>query len=85
VKIWDAQETQESLTLKGHKGSVGCVCFSPDGKRIISGGRDTPDSGDVKVWDSETGREVLSLKGAYGYGQKRMHHPRRQQDRLGKR
>ena len=38
VKIWDAQTGQETLTLKEHSGSVGSVSFSPDGKRIVSGG-----------------------------------------------
>ena len=37
---------QETLTLKGHTGVVRSVAFSPDGKRIVSGGRD------IKVWDA---------------------------------
>ena len=39
-------EGQETLTLKGHSGTVISVSFSPDGKRIVSGSNDT-----LKVWD----------------------------------
>jgi WD40 repeat protein len=42
-----AVEGREPLTLKGHSIFVSSVSFSPDGKRIVSGGRD----GTVKVWD----------------------------------
>jgi WD40 repeat protein len=65
VKVWDAQTGQETLTLKGHSGSVRSVSFSPDGKRIVSGGgyRDNT----VKVWDAQTGQETLTLKGHSHY------------------
>jgi dipeptidyl aminopeptidase/acylaminoacyl peptidase len=38
LKVWDAQTGHETLTFKGHSGSVHSVSFSPDGKRIVSGG-----------------------------------------------
>jgi WD40 repeat protein len=48
-------ESRETLTLKGHSGSVHSVSFSPDGKRIVSGGgyRTVFDGlrGVAKVWD----------------------------------
>ena len=40
-------EGREPLTLKGHSGGVGSVSFSPNGKRIASGSKNTT----VKVWD----------------------------------
>jgi len=43
VKVWDAWSGQEELLLKGHLGDVNSVCFSPDGKRIASGGIVGPD------------------------------------------
>ena len=43
-------EAAEPLTLKGHNRSVTSVSFSPDGKRIVSGGYDKT----VKVWDSSS-------------------------------
>ena len=46
---------QETLTFKGHSGWVHSVSFSPDGKRIVSGGgyRTVFDGlrGVAKVWD----------------------------------
>src|SRR5262249_46095753 len=65
VKVWYAGNGQEMHTLKGHIGPVRSVAFSPDGKRIVSGGGDSRRSGDVgevKVWDTEKGIEVLFLK-----------------------
>ncbi|HXY36545.1 MAG TPA: hypothetical protein VEI07_20075, partial [Planctomycetaceae bacterium] len=35
-----------------------CVSFSPDGKRIVTGGNDNL----LKIWDAETGQETLTLR-----------------------
>src|SRR5262249_2650907 len=54
VKVWDPQTGKELLTIKDGYGSV---AFSPNGKRLVGGG---------KVWDAETGKELLTLKGHTG-------------------
>jgi WD40 repeat protein len=59
VKVWDAENGKEILSLKGHTGTVTSVCVSVDGKRIISGSDDTT----VKVWDAEKGQDLLTLTG----------------------
>ena len=56
-------EGQETLTLKGRASEVYSVSFSPDGKRIVTGGGG---SGTVKVWDAQTGQETLTLMGHSG-------------------
>jgi WD40 repeat protein len=61
VKVWDVQTSQEALFLQGHSGWVSSVAFSPDGKRLVSGGDQA-----VKVWDAQTGQETLCLKGHTG-------------------
>ncbi len=45
---------------------VNSVAFSPDGRRIVSGGG-TNISGELKVWDAESGQETLTLKGHTTY------------------
>jgi hypothetical protein len=59
VKVWDAETGREVLSLKGHRGGVSWVGYSPDGKRLVSGGGD----GTPKVWGARA-EEVLTLKGA---------------------
>jgi WD40 repeat protein len=51
-----------SLTFRGHGGMVFVAAWSPDGRRIASGGQD----GSVHVWDPDTGQIFLSLHGHGG-------------------
>jgi hypothetical protein len=57
--VWDASSGQPLLTLKGHLSYVLSVAFSPDGRRIATGGFDNT----AKVWDAVSGRELLTLAG----------------------
>jgi len=69
VKVWDVDKGQEVLALIGHTGIVLSVAFSPDGRRIVSGGGDVfkPDKGgQIKVWDAREGLELLALTGHTG-------------------
>jgi len=53
VKVWDAETGTEKLALKGHTNAVTSVCFSPDGKRILTGSADRT----ARLWDADTGTE----------------------------
>src|SRR5262249_32350963 len=69
LRIWHLETGKEKPALVGHKGQVRRVVFSPDGKRLLSGGdyqEGLAWKGEVKVWDAETGREVVSLQGFTG-------------------
>jgi hypothetical protein len=44
-------------TLKGHEGEVSRVVFTPDGRFLLSSGRDRT----VRIWDLRRGKELRSL------------------------
>jgi WD40 repeat protein len=52
-------DRRELKTLKGHRGVVVSVAYSPHGKTLASGSGDKT----VKIWDPTTGKELLILKG----------------------
>ena len=50
----------EMKPLLGHTGIVKSVCFSKDGKKIVSGSKDSS----IRIWNAETGEQLeIKLKG----------------------
>jgi Tol biopolymer transport system component len=71
--VWDAATGQEVLTLKGHDVLINSLCFSPDGKHILTASSwQHPDASiksadyTLRVYDAETGEEVLAVQGHRG-------------------
>lgn len=60
-RLWNATSGKEIGQLIGHKSSVNCACFSPDGERILSASWDCTS----RIWDSKTFKECGCLGGYY--------------------
>jgi len=60
VALWDPSSFQLIAAFKGHVNAAQAAAFSPDGRRLATGGgsRDA-----VKLWDLSTYRELVTLPG----------------------
>jgi WD40 repeat protein len=47
IALWDAFTGKQLGRLEGHRGDIGSLCFSPDGRFLVSGSADTT----VLIWD----------------------------------
>src|SRR5262249_6947368 len=66
AKLWDAKRLNEKQeprhTFHARVPGNVSVSFSPDGRRLATGGKENT----VKIWDVESGRELLTLRGHNG-------------------
>jgi eukaryotic-like serine/threonine-protein kinase len=58
IQVWDVSSCKELMTLSGHERGIESISYSPDGTKIVSGGKDKT----VRVWDAMTGVEIMTLR-----------------------
>jgi WD40 repeat protein len=66
VMLWDVASGKEIRRLHPPGEDAICLAFSPDGKRLASGGAATAKVGTVFLWDVATGTKVRSFEGHGG-------------------
>ncbi len=55
--IWDSKTRQSTMELAGHGRAINCLAFSPDGRRLATGGSDNQ----VIVWDLTSGKPLVTF------------------------
>lgn len=58
IHIYDVAAGDPLSVLQGHTNVINCLAFSPDEKRIASGGNDCV----IRIWDAERSQELLTLE-----------------------
>jgi WD40 repeat protein len=51
ARIWDLNARRTVIVLRGHAGPVNALAFTPDGRRLVTGGQD----GVLRLWDAARG------------------------------
>jgi len=59
IRFWRAGSWDETFVLRGHRGAIDSLAFSPDGRMFLSGGNDSR----VRVWNigAEGGEQELEF------------------------
>jgi uncharacterized protein (TIGR03067 family) len=60
VRIWDLATDRLRAECRGAGKMVQLLAFSPDGRRLATGGTTSAQRGILKLWDTASGREVFS-------------------------
>jgi WD40 repeat protein len=58
ITIFDPLTSKDLIRMQGHTDLVTALSFSPDGKLLASGSKDSR----VNLWDIATGKQILQLK-----------------------
>src|SRR5262249_40271078 len=58
VRLWDLSAPREQAVLRGHRGPLLCMAFSPDARVLATAGADR----ELKLWDVAAGKEKGRLE-----------------------
>lgn len=62
LDVWDVAAREKRYSLRGHRGNISAVAFSPDGRLLLSGS----DDNSLKLWDVATGETITTIQGHSG-------------------
>jgi WD40 repeat protein len=63
VRLWDVETGKVIGKWTAHSDTVASVCWSTDGKRVLSGSGDAErNSGTARVWDIKSSKTILEIK-----------------------
>jgi WD40 repeat protein len=57
--VWDAYTGATAAILRGHKGNLRSIVFSPRGERVVTASHD----GTARIWDARSGKSIAVLSG----------------------
>jgi WD40 repeat protein/serine/threonine protein kinase len=59
--VWEVETGKQVALMQGHTEDVLSLAYSPDGRRLATGGRYADNT--VRLWDAATGRPIAECKG----------------------
>lgn len=57
VQLWTIGTLEQRLQIENHLSAINCLAFTPDGRRLVTGGSDRK----IRITDAESGIELLVL------------------------
>lgn len=62
VSIWDLELMKKSLSIPAYEAQITSIAFTPDGRRVVSGGAwSERTDGEICFWDPNTGERIFRL------------------------
>lgn len=63
IRIYDLRSSEQKIEFEAHKMAANCVRFSPDGRFLLSGGRDAH----LNIWDVKDGYNIMKSIPAHNF------------------